>query len=110
MARFYGTVGFAQPNEREPGLFVEDIVERQYSGDLLQLSRMLQTTEHIHDDMTLAVEISIVGDEFAIKNFGLIRYVVLGGVKWKVSKVNPLQLPRLILTVGGVYNGGMARN
>lgn len=108
MARFHGVVGFAQPDASKPGLWVEKIVERTYSGDLLQMNRMLQSTEQIHDDMTLSVEISIVGDNFAHNNFGLIRYVVLGGVKWKVSKVNPLQFPRLNLTVGGVYNGGMA--
>lgn len=107
MAKFFGTVGFAQPTEEAPGYWVEKIVERKYSGDLIQMSRMLQATEQVHDDMTLAVEISIVGDDFALNNFGLLRYVVLGGVKWKISKVNP-QFPRLILTVGGVYNGGMA--
>jgi len=107
MPKFRGAVGFAQPTEKEPGLWVEEIVERKYSGDLIQMRRLLQSTEHIHDDMTLSVEISIVGDDFALNNFGLIRYVALGGVKWKVSKVNP-QFPRLILTVGGVYNGGMA--
>ena len=107
MPRFRGVVGFAQPVEQEPGLWVENIVERTYSGDLLQISRMLQASDQIHDNMTLSVEISIVGDEFALKNFGLIRYVALGGVKWKISKVNP-KFPRLILTVGGVYNGRMA--
>lgn len=107
MAKFRGAVGFAQPTEQEPGLWVEKIVERNYSGDLIQMSRLLQATEQVHDNMTLSVEISIVGDEFALENFGLIRYVALGGVKWKISKVNP-QFPRLNLTVGGVYNGGMA--
>ena len=104
MARFYGIVGFAQPTEKEPGYWVEEIVEHKYSGDLNQMSRLLQSTEQVHDNMTLSVEISIVGDDFAFNNFGLIRYVVLGGVKWKISKVNP-QFPRLILTAGGVYNG-----
>ena len=108
MAKFFGPVGFAQPEEQEPGLWVEKIVERKYSGDLLQMNNLFQPTDQVHDDMTLSVEISIVGDEFALNNFGLIRYVTLGGVKWKVKKVNPLQFPRLILTVGGVYNGGMA--
>ena len=109
MAKFFGPVGFAQLIEKEPGWWAEELVERKYSGDLIQMSRLLQSTEHVNDDVTLSVEISIVGDEFALNNFGLIRYVALGGVKWKVSKVNP-QFPRLILTVGGVYNGGMARN
>lgn len=107
MARFRGAIGFAQLVEQEPGLYVEKIVERNYSGDLLQMSRSFQATEQIHDDVVLSAEISIVCDEFALKNFGLVRYVVLGGVKWKISKVNP-KFPRLILTVGGVYNGGLA--
>lgn len=109
MARFFGTVGFAQLTEKEPGLWVEELVERKYSGDLIQMSRLLQSTEHVNDDMNLSCEISIMGDKYAHDNFGLIRYVALGGAKWKVSKVNP-QYPRLILTTGGVYNGGMARS
>lgn len=107
MAKFHGKVGFGIPTEQESGLWVEKLEEYEYSGDLIQMSRLLQASEHVHDNMTLSVEISIVGDDFALKKFGLIRYVELGGVKWKVSKVNPLP-PRLILTVGGVYNGGMA--
>lgn len=104
MAKFHGKIGFGIPTEQEAGYWVEKPEEREYSGDLIQMSRLLQSTERIHDDVTLSVEISIVGDDFALKNFGLIRYVVLGGVKWRVSKVNPL-FPRLVLTVGGVYNG-----
>ncbi len=107
MARFRGAIGFAQLVEQEPGLCVEKIVERNYSGDLIQMSRSFQSTERLNDDVILSAEISIVCDEFALKNFGLVRYVVLGGVKWKTSKVRP-QFPRLILTTGGVYNGGMA--
>ena len=108
MAKFFVPVGFAQPDEHEPGLWVEKIVEHKYTIDLLQMNNLFQSTEQVHDDMTLSVEISFIGDEFALNNFGMIRYVALGGVKWKVKKVNPLQFPRLILTVGGVYNGGMA--
>lgn len=107
MAKFHGKVGFGIPTEQESGLWVEKPEEHEYSGDLIQMSRLLQTSEHVYDNMTLSVEISIVGDDFALKKFGLIRYVELGGVKWRVSKVNPLP-PRLILTVGGVYNGGLA--
>lgn len=107
MAKFHGKVGFGIPTKEEPGLWVEKIEEHEYSGDLIQMSRLLQASENVHDNVTLSVEISIVGDDFALKNFGHIRYVILGGVKWKISKVNPL-FPRLVLTVGGVFNANMA--
>lgn len=104
MAKFFGKVGFAEMTQTTPGVWVEQIVEHEYYGDLTRVSRLLQSSGQVNDDMTLANEISIVADPFAQENFGNIRYVVLGGVKWKINKVE-VQFPRLILTFGGVYNG-----
>ncbi|MCM1224006.1 MAG: hypothetical protein NC548_57095, partial [Lachnospiraceae bacterium] len=56
-----------------------------------------------NDDISIANEISIVADPFANENFYSMRYVVFRGAKWKISNVE-VQYPRLILTIGGVYN------
>lgn len=105
MAKFFGKVGFAVFEKTKPGVWEPKIVEHEYYGDYTRISRSLQSSGQVNDNMVLANEISIVADAFAQENFGNLRYVVLGGVKWEIGKVEA-QPPRLILTVGGVYNGG----
>lgn len=104
MAKFYGIIGYATTVEGKPGVWEEQIVERSYFGDLTRNSRRLQSTEHLNDDINIANEISIVADPFAYNNFHAMRYVEFMGAKWKISNVE-VQYPRLILTVGGLYNG-----
>lgn len=104
MARFYGTVGFAVEAEGKRGVHIEEIVEHEYYGDLMRDTRNLQTASKLNDDITISNQISIVADPFAVENFHAIRYVKYMGTAWKVSSVE-VQYPRLILSVGGVYNG-----
>lgn len=104
MAKFYGVIGYATTEETKPGVWKEQITERNYYGDLTRNSRMLQSGSQVNDDLNIANEISIVADPFANQNFHSMRYVEYMGTKWKISKVE-VQYPRLILTVGGVYNG-----
>ena len=59
--------------------------------------------DKLNDDVNISNEISIVADPFAYQNFHAMRYVEFMGAKWKISSVE-VQYPRLILTVGGVYN------
>lgn len=103
MAKFYGAVGYAETVERSPGVWVEEIVERNYFGEQKRYSRQLQTTDKVNDNIDITAEISIVADPYAIQHFHAIRYVEFMGVKWKATKVIP-EYPRLLLTLGGVYN------
>lgn len=104
MAKFYGIVGFGFTGEIEPGLWVEsEIIERPYYGDLIRNVRDLQNSGGVNDDINISNQISIVADPYANQNFHTIRYILFMGAKWKVSKVE-VQYPRLILTLGGVYN------
>lgn len=103
MAKFYGVIGYAVPVETKPGVWKEQITKREYSGDLARNIRQLQPADKLNDDINVANEISIVADPFAYQNFHSMRYVEFMGAKWKISKVE-VQYPRLILTVGGVYN------
>lgn len=107
MAKFYGSVGYADTVETAPGVWEEGITERMYFGDLTRNTRRLQSSDTLNDDINVANEISIVADPFAYQNFHKMRYVSFMGSKWKITNVE-VQYPRLILTIGGVYNGQTA--
>ena len=104
MARYCGKVGFAIETEVRPGVWKNEIVERTYYGDSFRMSRRLQDSGNLNDNVTISNEISIVADPFANENFLSIRYAEFMGVKWKVTNIEN-QRPRLLMTLGGVYNG-----
>lgn len=103
MAKFYGKIGYANTVETKPGVYEEQIVERSYYGDLIRNTRRLQSADQVNDDINISNEISIVADPYATNNFHTMRYAVFMGTKWKISNVE-VSYPRLILTLGGVYN------
>ena len=104
MAKFYGTIGFAETVETAPGVWMENIVDYNYFGDIIRNARRLQSSDQLNDDINISNEISIVADPYANQNFHSMRYVKFMGAKWKITNVE-VRYPRLILTVGGVYNG-----
>lgn len=104
MNKFYGKIGYAISEETVPGVWVERIVERSYYGDVIRNIRRLQSSENLNDNINISNEISIVADAFANQNFHSMRYVEYMGTKWKVSSIE-VKYPRLILSIGGVYNG-----
>lgn len=104
MAKFYGKVGYGISKETAPGVWVDEIVERPYYGELVRNTRKMQMSDKVIDDINIANEISILADPFARDNFQYMRYVEFMGVKWKVTTID-VQFPRLILSIGGLYNG-----
>lgn len=103
MAKFFGAIGYAETKETTPGVWEEQITERTYYGDLIRNTRRLQTSDKLNDDINITNEISIVADPFVYQNFHSMKYVIFMGAKWKIESVE-VQYPRLILTIGGVYN------
>lgn len=101
--KYYGQIGYAQTVETSPGVWTEIITERTYYGDVLQNNRRLHNSNQVNDNVTISNEISVIADPYACHNFHMIRYLTFMGTKWKVSSVD-VQYPRLILTIGGVYN------
>ena len=104
MGKFYGQIGYAICEETRPGIAVEKVVEREYYGDLTRNYRRLESDTKINNDFNLSQDISIVADPFAYNNFHTMKYVEYMGSLWKVSSVDP-QYPRLVLSLGGLYNG-----
>ena len=104
MAKFCGIIGFGETKEVRPGYWEDQITERMYYGDVIRNTRRLQSTDQVNDDITISNEISILADPFACNNIYAMRYVHYMGSRWKISNVE-VQYPRLILTIGGLYNG-----
>lgn len=106
MARFHGVVGYGM-TEQSPagsGIWVDEIVEQPYYGDVIRNTRKLEEGDHLNQDITVQNSISIVADQYAIEHFFLIKYVEWMGTRWTVSSVE-VQSPRLLLRLGSVYNG-----
>lgn len=104
MAKYYGVIGYAETVETSPDVWVEQIVEREYYGDVLRNTRRLQSADQVNDNVTINNQISVISDPYAYQNFHKIRYVTWMGTKWKVSNVE-VQFPRLVLDIGGEYHG-----
>ena len=104
MAKFYGVVGYVETKETTPGVWDEIATERNYSGDVIKNTSSWQKGESLNDNLTINNQISILADPFAYQNFYAMRYVQWMGACWKITSVDVKQ-PRIILTIGGVYNG-----
>lgn len=103
MARFCGLIGFAQNVETSQDVWEDVIITRKYYGDIMSARKRTDNGEGLNDNFSLSVRISIVSDPFAEEHLSEIRYVVLHGTKWKVTD-REVQYPRIILSVGGIYN------
>lgn len=104
MARFHGRVGFGESTETKPGVFADTVVEHIFYGDIVSNRRNLQQGESLNKDLTVSNSISIVASAYARERFFAIKYVEWAGELWTVTDVE-VQVPRLILTLGEVYNG-----
>ena len=97
-------MGYIETVKTGAGKWEPVVTERRYRGDVTRAVRRLENGQDINDDITINNEISIVADPYAQTHFFAIRYVEWQGVKWKVINVEVLY-PRLILSLGGMYNG-----
>lgn len=105
MAKWFGKIGYSETVETAPGVHTPQITTREYYGDVIRNNTRWSTnSESTNDDLTINSQISIVADPFAIDKFHAIKWIEFLGTKWKVTSVEP-QFPRLLLTLGGVYNG-----
>lgn len=107
MAKYFGKIGYVEQVETAPGVWEEQITERQYYGDVVRNIRKLESSGDINDNINVSMEISIVADPYAIQNFHAMRYVEFMDSLWKITSVE-VNYPRLILSIGGVYNGQQA--
>lgn len=108
MAKFYGKIGYVhRPKLTSPGVWEEEVVEQPYFGDVNRTSRALRDNGKVNDDLTVGNSISIVADAYANEHFHAIRYAEWAGALWTVNEV-VVESPRLILQLGGLYDGAKA--
>lgn len=104
MAKYYGVVGYAELTEVAKGVWEEEITQKNAYGDIIKNTTRVQAGTALNDNIVINNTISIIADSYAIEHMFALRYINWMGVKWKVASVD-VQLPRLIITLGGVYNG-----
>ncbi len=107
MAKFHGKIGYGLSMETSKGVWEDVITEYPYFGDVIRNTRTLQEGSKVNNDLSVENSISIVADAYAREHFFAIRYIEWAGTLWIVSNVE-VQSPRLILRLGGVYNGPKA--
>lgn len=106
MAKWFGKIGFDEGTvETSPGIWEPSIKERPYFGDLIRNSKLQQTSVGVNDNVNINNQISIVADPYARNHIFSMLYVEFEGANWKVSSVDASQPPRLILQIGGLWNG-----
>lgn len=106
MARFHGEVGYGESVEdpEASGVWRDVITEVPYYGDVIRNTRALENSGQVNDNIVVGNSISIVADQFANEHFFNIKYIRWMGSNWTVTSVE-VRPPRLILSLGKVYNG-----
>lgn len=107
MAKFYGQIGYTISTDMGYGVWEDAITERTYKGDLVRNTRRWENSSYILDDLNVTNNISVIADKFCIENLSAMKYVKWRGTYWKIANVD-IEEPRIILTLGGVYNGPRA--
>lgn len=100
--KFSGRVGIATASETSLGVFEETIEPRDCRGDLIRLTRRMNTSPVV-PGLSMGNTFSFIADPYTLDNFLNIRYIEWRGVKWAATSVE-LQRPRILVTVGGSYN------
>ena len=103
MTRYHGYVGYAIDVEAYPGVWEEQISEHEYFGDVLKNRINMQQGSVVNAKITISNSISIIADPFAFEHVYAMRYVTYLDKKWSIVNVS-IERPRLILTLGGLYN------
>jgi hypothetical protein len=104
MTKFAGLVGYATQEETVPGVWSPVEKPVMMKGDVISQASSVQNDGKVNSDITLNHRVSLIGDAYAFENYYNLKWIELNGRKWEISSVE-LRRPRLIVTVGGLYNG-----
>ena len=104
MSKFAGLVGYVTQEQTVPGVWSPVERPRKMKGDLLRLSSSTRDDDNVNSDISLNHRVSLVGDAYAFSNYYDIRWIKIDNVKWEVDSIE-IQRPRIIATLGGVWNG-----
>ena len=121
MAKFYGVIGYVLTKEKviehppetpegDPvfetvdGVWIDEVIEKSYTGDVIRNRAQWRSGDNVNPDFTITDNISIIADGFILENMYSIKYVKWRNAAWSVTNV-VVERPRVILEIGGLYNG-----
>ena len=105
MGKYAGKIGFAEHNvEEDVDVWDDQIVERNYYGDLVSNNRRYDPADTLSGNVTYTNQFSIVGDTYLFENLANIRYITWKRNRWVVSSADE-HYPRVTISIGGLYNG-----
>lgn len=73
-------------------------------GDIIKQSSTVQNGDKVNSDVTLNHRVSLLGDAYAFDKYFNLKWIEVDGRKWEISSVE-VQRPRLIVSLGGLWNG-----
>lgn len=105
MAKLFTRIGYAPSYEKTaPGVYEEVQVVKKCYAEVIRDTRRLESSGQVNDNVNINNRFSIIADPYARENFHAMRWIEYMGAKWKISDVE-VEYPRLILSLGGLYNG-----
>lgn len=104
MAKYSGFIGYAVSSFDGVDKYINECVEKKVRGDFLKNTSKWDSADKVNDDINISNRISIVADPYAMQNFHSMKYATYMGTKWKITSVE-VAYPRLVLNLGGVWNG-----
>ena len=111
MNKWFGKIGFVMTvqDEVRPSKWIEKVVEKEFYGEVIKNYRRWEQGLSTNDDTNISNQISVLADGFAINNLQYMKYIEFSGAFWKINSID-IQAPRLILGIGGVWNGKRANS
>ena len=110
MARWSGKIGFVEEKETSvnSGIFKSVPTEKPHYGTIVRESKKFQGGYAVNDNAVVTNRISFVGTQYAIDNVHNIKYAEFNGRMVQIKSYN-IERPRIVVTLGGVWNGVTAR-
>ena len=102
--RYAGKIGFGTSVEKSPGVWDDEIIERDYLGDVLQSTERLDGDGRILPNYKTTTSISVLSDGVLKERYSDVRYIIFLGTRWTVSSIVH-KWPRIEMFIGEVYNG-----
>lgn len=109
MAKFSGVIGYQEEVEIAPGIWDTQYLEKPARGDILQKNHRWNAMNYstVSSD-SISDRITIGADDFVMRlcRQKRIRYVKFEGDDTRYSVMDAaVDRPRIVLSIGGVFNG-----
>ena len=103
--RYHGKVGFTTTVDKGDGVYISQITERNYTGDITTNYYSRNDDNQVNDNIKSNNILSLIADDYLIRHHSYIKYAEVYGIRWEVGSVNLSNLPRIVLTLGAPYSG-----